>query len=83
MNVAVMTDTNSGISVEEGRQLGVAVIPMPVLIDGETYYEGVTLTYDDFYRFQRSGRAVSTSQPAPGDVMALWNRLLEEYDEVV
>lgn len=83
MNVAIMTDTNSGISVEEGRQLGVAVIPMPVLIDGETYYEGVTLTHDDFYRFQRSGRAVSTSQPAPGDVMALWNRLLEEYDEVV
>lgn len=83
MNVAIMTDTNSGISVEEGTRLGVFVIPMPVLIDGETYYEGVTLTHTDFYRYQRDGRAVSTSQPAPADVLALWDRILEEYDQLV
>lgn len=71
MKVAIMTDANSGISVEEGRQLGIYVIPMPVLIDGETYYEGVTLTHEEFYHFQRSSHVVSTSQPAPGDVMAL------------
>lgn len=81
--VAVVTDTNSGISVEEGGRLGVHVIPMPVLIDGEIYYEGVTLTHDGFYRAQAAGRAISTSQPAPGDVIALWDRVLEAYDELV
>lgn len=83
MKVAVATDTNSGISVEEGVQLGVYVIPMPILIDGQIYYEGVTLTHDEFYRYQAAGRAISTSQPAPGDVIALWDRVLEEYDELV
>lgn len=83
MKVAVATDTNSGITVEEGAKLGVYVLPMPVLIDAETYYEGVTLTHDAFYGYQAAGRAVSTSQPAPGDVMALWDRALKEYDELV
>lgn len=83
MKVAVATDTNSGISVEEGTRLGVYVIPMPILIDGQIYYEGVTLTHDDFYRYQAAGQAISTSQPAPGDVIALWDRALEEYDELV
>ena len=83
MKVAVATDTNSGISVEEGARLGVYVIPMPILIEGEIYYEGVTLTHDDFYLYQAAGRAISTSQPAPGDVITLWDRALEEYDELV
>ena len=65
MKVAIMTDTNSGISVEEGAQTGVHVLPMPVLINGKTYYEGVTLTHEEFYRCQGEGQAVSTSQPAP------------------
>lgn len=83
MKVAIMTDTNSGISVEEGMRIGVHVLPMPVLIDGKTYYEGVTLTHEEFYRCQGAGRAVSTSQPAPSDVLAMWDRLLEEYDQIV
>lgn len=83
MKTAIMTDTNSGISVEEGARLGIFVLPMPVLIDGETYYEGVNLTHENFYRSQKEGRATSTSQPAPSDVTALWDRALEEYDEVV
>lgn len=56
---------------------------MPILIDGEIYYEGITLTHDDFYRCQAAGQAISTSQPAPGDVIALWDRVLEEYDALV
>lgn len=83
MKTAIITDTNSGISVEEGNQLGLYVVPMPILIDGTIYYEGVTLTHEDFYRFQLEGRAISTSQPAPGDVIPLWDRALEEYDELV
>lgn len=83
MKTAIITDTNSGISVEEGARLGVYVVPMPILIGGETYYEGVTLTHEEFYRFQKEGRAVSTSQPAPSDVTALWDRALEDCDELV
>ena len=71
MKVAIMTDTNSGISVEEGKKLGVYVMPMPVLIDGSTYYEGVNLSHEEFYRFMLEGRAVSTSQPSPGDVLEM------------
>ena len=51
-----------------------------MLVGGETYYEGVTLTHEDFYRSQEAGRAVSTSQPAPSDVLSMWDKLLEEYD---
>lgn len=83
MKVAIMTDTNSGISVEEGRSLGVCVIPMPVLIDGEIYYEGVNLTQEQFYGAMLEGRDVSTTQPSPGDVLALWDEALREYEEVV
>lgn len=83
MKTAIMTDTNSGISVEEGAQSGVYVISMPILIEGEAYYEGVTLTHGEFYRFQKAGQSISTSQPAPGDVIALWDRALEECDELV
>lgn len=83
MKTAVMTDTNSGISVEEGKGMGVYVIPMPILIDGETYYEGINLTQDQFYRFMREGKSISTSQPSPGDVLRLWNRVLETCDELV
>lgn len=83
MKVAIMTDTNSGISVEEGKKLGVYVIPMPVLIDGSTYYEGVNLSHEEFYHFMLEGRTVSTSQPSPGDVLEMWDNILEQYDELV
>ena len=81
--VAVVTDSNSGITVEEGRRLGVAVVPMPVLIDGKIYYEGVDLTQEEFYQRQLAGADLATSQPAPGDVVAVWNRVLEDHDELV
>lgn len=83
MRVAIATDTNSGISVEEGKKLGIYVIPMPVLIDGQIYYEGVDLTPAQFYEAQQAGRNVSTSQPSPGDILELWDRVLEEYDALV
>ncbi len=83
MRVAIVTDTNSGISVAEGRELGVFVLPMPLLVDGEIRYEGVDLTPEEFYAAQLAGREVSTSQPSPGDVMDLWDRVLEEYDALV
>lgn len=83
MKVAIMTDTNSGISVAEGRSMGIYVIPMPVLIDGKVYYEGVNLTQEQFYGAMLEGKDVSTTQPSPGDVMALWEQALENHDAVV
>ncbi len=84
MKTAVVTDTNSGITAETGRKLGVFVVPMPVIIDGKTYYEGENLTQEAFFQSQMSGGDITTSQPSPGDVMDLWERVLEEgYDDLV
>ena len=83
MCVAIVTDTNSGISVAEGDRLGVFVLPMPLTVDGQLRFEGVDITADEFYAAQQAGRAVSTSQPSPGDVIEMWNRVLEEYDALV
>ena len=83
MKVAIMTDTNSGISVSEGAELGVHVLPMPVLIDGKIYYEGVDLLSEEFYASLREGRDVTTSQPSPGDVLAMWENILASNDALV
>ena len=84
MKTAVVTDSNSGITAELGRELGVYVVPMPVMIDGKTYYEGVNLTQEAFFQSQMSGGDITTSQPSPGDVMDLWERVLDEgYDDLV
>lgn len=84
MNIAIMTDTNSGISPKRGEPLGIKVIPMPVLIDGKVYYEGVNLTAETFYQWLRDGREVTTSQPPPGEVLSCWDELFAEgFDEVL
>ncbi len=84
MKTAIITDTNSGITVEEGERLGIYVMRMPVIINGETFFEGVNLTQEEFYRRLEDGDDVSTSQPSPGDVMGLWDELLASgYDGVV
>ena len=80
--IAIVTDSNSGITQEEAKELGIRVVPMPFYINGELYYEDITLTQDEFYEKLETGADISTSQPSPGDVMELWEELLEEYDEV-
>lgn len=81
--IAIMTDSNCGIMPENGTALGIHVLPMPVIIDGKTYYEGVDIDVDEFCRRQISGADISTSQPSPGDVAAMWTELLKSYDEIV
>lgn len=83
MKVAIVTDSNSGITAQEAQEWGVSVVPMPFSIDGQLYYEGVNLTQEEFFRRVAQGADVSTSQPAPGEVGLLWARLLEEYDQLV
>lgn len=81
--IAVVTDSNSGITQEKGKELGVHVIPMPFYIDGELFLEDITLTQEAFYEKLGSDCEISTSQPAPGEVMEFWDKLLKEYDEIV
>lgn len=84
MKVAILTDTNSGISAEEAAEKGIFVMPMPIIIEDETFYEGKNITEDEFYEALVSGKRVSTSQPSPGDVIDQWDELFEEgYDEIV
>lgn len=82
-NVAIVTDSNSGISQAEGKELGIYVIPMPFLVDGKLYFEDVDMNKEQFYHFLENDADFSTSQPSPGDVMDLWDKLLKEYDEIV
>ena len=81
--IAIMTDSNCGIMPAEGEKLGIHVLPMPVIIDGQTFYEGIDLTLEQFHEKQISGADITTSQPSPGDVEAMWDELLRNYDEVV
>ena len=81
--IAIVTDSNSGITQEEGRRLGVSVIPMPFFINEKMYLEGITLSQEEFYQWLKSDASISTSQPSPGETMGLWDTLLKEYDEIV
>ena len=81
--VAIVTDSNSGITQKRGEELGIYVLPMPFFIDGELYLEDITLSQEQFYEKLGADSEISTSQPSPGDVMDLWDKLLEDYDELV
>lgn len=81
--IAVVTDSNSGITQAQASQLGVSVLPMPFMIDGETYFEEITLSRKEFYEKLTANADISTSQPSPESVLNLWDRLLNEYDEIV
>ena len=84
MNVAIVTDSNSGIFEQEGKILGVHVIPMPVILEGKTYYEGIDLIHEEFYQCLEENREVFSSQPSPAEVTDMWDKLLlSEYDEIV
>ena len=81
--IAIVTDSNSGITQEMGKTMGIHVIPMPFFIDGELFLEDITLTQEEFYKRLREDSDISTSQPSPGEVMECWDELLKEYDEIV
>ena len=83
MKIAIVTDSNSGITQKQAQELGVFVLAMPFQIDGETYYEDITLTQEEFYKKLREGGNISTSQPSPGSVTDLWDKVLQEYDQIV
>lgn len=80
---AIVTDSNSGITQSEAKKLGVFVVPMPFLVDGEQFYEDITLTQEQFYEKLAADVAVSTSQPIVGDLLEFWDNILKDYDDMV
>lgn len=81
--VAVITDTNSGISQDEAKQIGCFLIPMPFIINGEEFFEGVNLSNERFYEIQQSGVRITTSQPNINKIVEEWQKILKDYDEIV
>ncbi len=82
-NVAIVTDSNSGITQKAAAQLGIYVLPMPFMIDEETFFEDIDLTQEQFYEKLASGANIGTSQPSPESVTKLWDKVLKDYDEIV
>lgn len=82
--IAIITDSNSGITQKQGEEQGIYVLPMPFMINDETYFEDVNLDAEKFYQEQTAGSDILTSQPSPESVTSLWDKLLGEgYDEIV
>ena len=81
--VAILTDSNSGITQAQAKDYGVFVIPMPFYIDGQLYYEDIDLTQEQFYEKLTQGGEITTSMPITGNLMDTWDKLLKDYDEIV
>jgi DegV family protein with EDD domain len=81
--VAVITDSNSGITQSQAKELGIFVLPMPFMIDEEPFFEDINLTQEEFYQKLETGANVVTSQPSPESVLKMWKEVLCKYDEIV
>lgn len=81
--IAIVTDSNSGITQRQARVMGIYVLPMPFYINGDMYYEDITLTQEEFYQRLAEEADISTSQPSPADVMEMWDDVLKEYEEII
>lgn len=81
--IGIITDTNSGLTAELAKAHDILLLPMPIMVNGTEYFENVDITQSEFFRYLEGGASVSTSQPAPGNVMLLWDEALKTYDEVI
>ena len=81
--IAIATDSNSGITQAQARELGIYVLPMPFYINDELFLEDITLSQEQFYQRLAEDADVKTTQPAPGDVIELWEQMLKDHDQVV
>ncbi len=81
--IRIVTDSNSGITQEEGKELGITVMPMPFYIDDELFLEDITLSQEQFYEKLQENAKILTSAPNPGEFMELWEELLKEYDQII
>lgn len=83
MKIAIVTDDNAGFTKEEAKEYNIFIVKMPVIINGETKFQGVDLTEDEFYTLLENNAEVHTSQPAPGQLIELWDELLKTYDQII
>lgn len=81
--IAIVTDSNSGVSQEEAKNMGIFVLPMPFMIDDEEYFEGINLSISQFFELLKGDRKISTSQPSVASVTDMWNEILRDYDSIV
>lgn len=81
--IAIVADTNSGITQEEAKELGIYLVPMPFIIGDDVLYEGVDLSQEEFYKLQREDAKITTSQPNINSIVELWEDLLKTYDQVI
>lgn len=81
--IAIITDSNSGITQKQSEELGIFVVPMPFMIDGQDFFEDINLTQSQFYEKLAEDATVSTSQPSPDSLMSLWDKVLKDYDQIV
>lgn len=81
--IAVIVDSNSGITQKQGKQMGIFVLPMPFFINDEMFFEDITLTQEEFYKRLADNADIKTSQPSPGDLTALWDEVLQKYESIV
>lgn len=81
--IAIVTDSNSGLSVEEAKQWNIKLLPMTFFVDGNEHKEGITLKDEEFFDSLKKGLPVSTSQPSIADLKDIWEELLKEYDKII
>ena len=81
--IAIITDSNSGITQKQGEELGIFVVPMPFMINGQDFFEDINLTQAEFYEKLGEDASVSTSQPSPDSLMTLWDKVLKDYDQII
>ena len=83
MKICIITDDNSGFTKDEANKLGIKILRMPVIINGECYFENETINSDLFYKYLEEDKDVKTSQPSPGEVINLWDETLKSYDAII
>lgn len=81
--VAIITDSNSGITQAQAKELGIYVLPMPFTMEGQEFFEDISLTQAQFYEKLEGDTEIATSQPSPEAVTSLWDKVLKDYDEIV
>jgi DegV family protein with EDD domain len=81
--IAIITDSNSGVTQAQAKELGLFVVPMPFMINEEDFFEDINLTQEQFYQKLADDANVSTSQPSPDSLMTLWDKVLEDYDQII
>ena len=81
--IAIITDSNSGVTQSQAEELGIFVVPMPFRINEEDFFEDINLTQEQFYQKLADDASVSTSQPSPDSLMTLWDKVLKDYDQII